>query len=92
MGRMAKKTEEGWAIYITVIEDENGEYPQITPFFDTPEDLAKYCADSQIVAWPFKNGTYGQWLTMIHKGKVPTCILFSDGTIKSGIEAIEEKV
>ena len=67
MGFLALKTENGWAVYVHQVIDFG--HKQMTPCFDTQEELARYCANTGVVEYADPLPTYEEWLAVI-KGKV----------------------
>jgi hypothetical protein len=72
---------DGWQMWETTTEGS-----PISPVFATPEELAKWLADSEASAMGSQGATYEQWLAMIKVGWAPTGIM-QGGEIKSGVEA-----
>jgi len=74
-------TGEGWQVWETVSEGS-----PITPVFATPEELARWCANTPNSS--ITDGTsYEQWLAFIHEGWAPSMIGIG-GAIVSGVEGI----
>jgi len=62
----------------------------ISPVIATPEDLARWLADNKASAFGAQTATYQQWLCTIKQGSAPSMI-FSDGKLRSGVEACCKK-
>lgn len=59
----------------------------ISPVFATPEELARWLADTKASAFGGMGATYAQWLGMIQKGSAPSAFITSRGIV-SGVEGI----
>lgn len=60
----------------------------ISPAFATPEELAKWLADTGASSFGHNKATYKQWLITIHRGSSVSAVIDSNG-IRSGVEATE---
>ncbi len=59
----------------------------ISPAFATPEELARWLADSQASAFAGRGARYEQWLRVARGGYAPSCVLSPAG-LQSGVEAL----
>ena len=62
----------------------------ISPAFATPEELARWLADSGANAGAFRKASYEQWLETIKRGSAPSMMAFvgnNGATMVSGVEA-----
>lgn len=73
---------EAWQIWQTV--SEGG---PITPPFDTPEELARWCQENQpmILGNPL---SYEQWLAFIQAGWAPSMVMTPTTGVISGVEFV----
>lgn len=69
--------------------ESTSEGTPISPAFATPEELARWLADTGASSFADFTATYEQWLNTIREGSAPSAII-SNGTIKSGVEGITE--
>ncbi len=74
-------TATGWCMYETTSEGT-----PISPAFETPEDLARWLADTRASAFGGSTATYEQWLRMALAGWAPSAVVTSDGALHSGVE------
>jgi hypothetical protein len=58
----------------------------ISPVFATPEELARWLADTGASASGSSTATYDQWLETIRRGSAVTMVI-DDGCLMSGVEA-----
>jgi hypothetical protein len=74
---------DGWQLWETTTEGS----PQ-TPVFKTPEELAKYCADSGVSTFGSDTMGYHSWLRFIRgPGWAPSMVGGGDN-LRSGVEAL----
>jgi len=59
----------------------------ISPTFDTPEELARWLADTGASACGHMTATYDQWLATIKQGCVATMIQDAKHGLRSGVAA-----
>ena len=78
----------GWQMWETTSEGS-----PISPVCDTPEELARWLADSGASSFGSMTATYEQWLSMItSSGYAPSAMLdTSTGIMVSGVEAVAEQ-
>ena len=62
----------------------------ISPVFETPEELARWLADTNASAFGREGASYESWLGMIRGGWAPSLIIDEKG-MRSGVEAIADK-
>jgi hypothetical protein len=73
---------DGWQMWETVSEGS-----PISPVFATPEELARWLADTGASAFATMTATYDQWLATIRVG-FSVSAMFSPGVgLASGVEA-----
>jgi hypothetical protein len=72
---------KGWQMW----EDCTAGSP-ISPVFKTPEELARWLADTKASSFGDFTATYEQWLSAINRGWTPSAVIDQDG-IRSGVEA-----
>jgi len=75
---------DGWQMWETVSEGS-----PISPVFKTPEELARWLADTGASSCGTRTASYDQWLSMIRQGWAPTMI-GRGSTLVSGVEAATE--
>lgn len=61
----------------------------ISPAFATPEELAKWLADTGASSFADYTATYEQWLATIKRGSAVSAIIDDNG-MRSGVEALHE--
>lgn len=61
----------------------------ISPAFDTPEELAKWLADTGASSFGPYTATYEEWLSCVKKNSAPSMVIYN-GVMKSGVEAMAE--
>ena len=72
----------GWCMYETTSEGT-----PISPVFETPEELARWLADTGASSFGSSTATYEQWLSMIRAGWAPSAVATSEG-VSSGVEFV----
>lgn len=70
-----------WQMYETCSEGT-----PISPVFSSPEELARWLADTGASAFAGMTATYEQWLATIRRGSAPSAVLSSAG-FESGVAA-----
>lgn len=68
----------------------NFSWSPISPVFRTPEELARWLADTGASAFGTLTSTYDQWLKMIKSGQAPSAVFCGD-KIYSGVEFVGKK-
>lgn len=69
-----------------IMYEDTTEGTPISPAFTTPEELARWLADSNASSFGGQGATYEQWLAMINRGWSPSAVI-ADGVLMSGVEA-----
>lgn len=59
----------------------------ISPAFPTPEELARWLADTGASSFGSMTATYEQWLSVARGGWAPSAVV-TDGVLMSGVEAM----
>jgi hypothetical protein len=67
--------------------ESTSEGTPISPAFETPEELARWLADSNASAFGSCTATYEQWLSTCRRGWAPSAIA-TNGVIDSGVAAL----
>lgn len=80
--------EGGTATHLMMYEDTSEGTP-ISPAFETPEELAKWLADTGASSFGSMTATYEQWLRICRGGFAPSMVI-TGGAIRSGVEAMYE--
>lgn len=81
MPEFPEGTATGWCMYETTSEGT-----PISPVFETPEELARWLADTRASTFGYDStATYEQWLQMIGAGWAPSAVA-TGGTLMSGVE------
>lgn len=75
-------TGNGWQMWETTSEGS-----PISPVFATPEELARWLADTGASSFGSNGASYDQWLAMINEGWAPTAIGDEKG-LRSGVEFV----
>jgi hypothetical protein len=78
-------TGPGYQMWETVSEGS-----PISPVFATPEELARWLADTGASAFGDMTATYEQWLATCKKGWAPSAVLSADKGLRSGVEALTD--
>lgn len=80
-----QKECDGWQMWETTSEGS-----PISPVFDTPEELAKWLADTNASAFGGQGASYESWLKMITSASgYAVSAMYSPATgIQSGVEAL----
>lgn len=60
----------------------------ISPAFETPEELAKWLADSGASSFGNSTATYEQWLRVCKSGYAPSMIYTPETGLRSGVEGL----
>lgn len=81
--RLDIPTGDGYQMWETTSEGS-----PISPVFQTPEDLAKWLAESGASAFGDMTATYDQWLGMIREGFAPSMVMADK--LVSGVEAVSK--
>lgn len=77
---------DGWQMWETTSDGS-----PISPVFATPNELARWLADTGASAFGRITATYEQWLGMISGyGWAPSAVI-ADGKMMSGVEAFSDK-
>lgn len=58
----------------------------LSPAFETPEEVARWCADNKVSAFGGITATYEQWLAVARGGYAPSAVM-AGGKLMSGVEA-----
>lgn len=66
--------------------EDTSEGTPISPAFETPEELARWLADTGASSFGGITATYEQWLRVAQGGYAPSMVI-SGGVMKSGVEA-----
>jgi len=82
MPQFPEGTATGWCMYETTSEGT-----PISPVFATPEELARWLADSGASTFGDMTATYEQWLRMVRAGWAPSAVAVA-GELKSGVEFV----
>lgn len=69
--------------------EDTSEGTPISPAFATPEELARWLADTGASSFGSSTATYEQWLAMCHRGWAISAV-FCDGVMMSGVEALAD--
>jgi len=77
---------EGTATMLMMYEDTSEGTP-ISPAFETPEELARWLADTNASAFGGSGATYEQWLSTCKRGWAISAVL-TDGNLVSGVEGL----
>jgi hypothetical protein len=77
-------TATGWCMYETTSEGT-----PISPVFETPEELARWLADTGASAFGGMTATYEEWLGMAQAGWAPSGVSTSSG-LHSGVEFVAQ--
>jgi hypothetical protein len=59
----------------------------ISPVMETPEELARWCADNRVSAFADMTADYEHWLRVAKGGWAPSLIV-QNGVMKSGVHAL----
>lgn len=79
-----QEKEYGWQMW----EDVSDGSP-MSPVFETPEELAKWLADSKASASGRMTASYEQWLRTILRGSAISMVM-QGGVIRSGVEGFDD--
>lgn len=82
MPEFPEGTATGWCMYETTSEGT-----PISPVFETPEDLARWLADTGASAFGNSTATYEQWLSMARAGWAPSMVV-SGNVLQSGVDFV----
>lgn len=69
--------------------ESTSEGTPISPAFETPEELARWLADTDASSFAGMTATYEQWLGMARGGWAPSAVM-TGGRMVSGVEAMAE--
>jgi hypothetical protein len=75
---------DGWQMWETTSEGS-----PISPVFDSPENLARWLADTRASSFGSDTATYEQWLAMVLEGWAPSMII-QNGNLMSGVQFTAE--
>ena len=95
MGRAPDKADympewtEAEATHFMMYETTSKGTP-ISPAFATPEELARWLADTGASSFAEMTATYEQWLAVARGGWAPSAVI-SGGVMRSGVEAMGDK-
>jgi hypothetical protein len=67
--------------------EDTSEGTPISPAFPTPEELARWLADTGASAFAGQTASYDAWLRIARGGFAPSAVL-SGGVLQSGVEAL----
>jgi hypothetical protein len=67
--------------------EDTSEGTPISPAFATPEELARWLADTGASALGDRAGTYEGWLRVASGGVAPSMVVSADGKMASGVDA-----
>lgn len=70
--------------------EDTSEGTPISPAFETPEELARWLADTGASAFADMTATYEQWLAMIQRGWAPSAVAITGKPLQSGVEALAD--
>ncbi|WP_116364393.1 hypothetical protein [Parahaliea mediterranea] len=65
--------------------EDTSEGTPISPAFPTPEELARWLADTGASSFGSQTATYDQWLPICRGGWAPSMVM-TDGKLMSGVE------
>jgi hypothetical protein len=82
---MPKWTDEEATHYM--MYETTSEGTPISPAFATPEELARWLADSGASAFGSDNATYEQWLNVARGAYAPSAVYTPQGGLVSGVAA-----
>lgn len=69
--------------------ESTSEGTPVSPVMDTPEELARWCADNKVSTFGTGSfATYEQWLAVCRDGFAPSFVI-TDGVMMSGVEACD---
>jgi hypothetical protein len=80
------KGKYGWQMWETVSEGS-----PISPVCDSPEELARWLADSGASSFGSMTATYEQWLGMIGQGSAVSMMYSPETGIVSGVEVASQE-
>jgi hypothetical protein len=81
---------EGEAILFVMYENTSEGTP-ISPAFETPEELARWLADTGASSFGDSTATYEQWLYVCKGGFAPSAVI-ENGVLMSGVEVMGNDV
>jgi hypothetical protein len=81
------KSEKTWYM----MYENTTEGTPISPSFETPEELARWLADSGASAFGSMKATYEEWLATIRNGSAPSAVFSQKTGLQSGVEAAGDK-
>lgn len=76
---------EGERTHFMMYEDTSEGTP-ISPAFATPEELARWLADTGASAFADQGASYEGWLRIAQGGSAPSCIISAGTGLLSGVE------
>lgn len=85
MPEFPEGTSTGYCMYETTSEGT-----PISPVFETPEELARWLADTGASAFGRSTATYEQWLSMIQVGWAPSAMSSPSTGLVSGVEFVSK--
>lgn len=68
--------------------EDTSEGTPISPAFATPEELARWLADTGASSFGSAKATYEQWLRVAQGGYAPSAVYTPDRGLQSGVEAL----
>lgn len=69
--------------------EDTSEGTPISPAFATPEELARWLADTGASSFGSSTATYEQWLSTCKRGFAPSAVYSTSTGLISGVEAME---
>ena len=70
--------------------EDTSEGTPISPAFATPEELARWLADTGASSFGSMTASYEAWLRIAKGGWAPIAIIMEGGVMRSGVEALRE--
>ncbi|MFY9326468.1 MAG: hypothetical protein WAO76_00370 [Georgfuchsia sp.] len=67
--------------------EDTSEGTPISPAFETPEELARWLADTGASAFGSQTASYEGWLRVARGGWAPSAVIVEGGPMVSGVEA-----
>ena len=68
--------------------EDTSEGTPISPAFATPEELARWLADTGASAFGSSTATYEGWLRVAKGGYAPSAVIIGGGPLVSGVDAL----
>jgi hypothetical protein len=82
--------EPGTATHYCMYESTSEGTP-ISPPMATPEELARWLADTKASAFAGEPASYEDWLATIRAGSAPSAVFSSEGGLQAGVTALSPK-